>query len=122
MGNNQSEQKVEWQTATEVKLCTFNQCLNGHTWAAQIQVVPCPGCKASVLVGRMVQCPQCNEPTAQLTLRTDHLSNGGIVAHCLGHKNEAEVMRVVMERHHWQEAESGAAENAVIEHGKRIGN
>lgn len=92
--------KTGFPEVVKIEPCTNNQCANGHRWPAQMLVQPCPGCGASVLLVRMINCPVCNEPTEKFFLRTDHTGQGfGIAALCRGQKGPAESNLIEMTRH-----------------------
>jgi hypothetical protein len=120
MPDDIKEASLEWPQTRRIQPCTYNACLNGHQWQATLALGECPGCKAPVLVGLMENCPICNEPTAQLVLRADHvMKGGGISAQCLGQMNFAEVLQVTMKREHYCQAEANSQDPA-IEHAIRM--
>jgi len=87
--------------------CTFAKCLAGHMWKPTFTLVDCPECKGPCLMGKMENCPYCNEPMGMISLRHDHIPKGGGVARrCLGEKAYGEMMDVVLERNHWRLEES----------------
>jgi len=96
--------KVQFPEVVKIEPCTSNECLNGHKWPAQLAIQPCPGCGASILLVRMINCPVCNEPTRVFRMRTDHTNQGfGIAALCRGQKGPAESSLIEMERHATEE-------------------
>lgn len=95
------------------KPCSFQQCSNGHLWPPVLAVTKCPGCGASQLVLKMVNCPYCNEPAQALRLRLDHLPKGGAITPiCKGSGSLAEVIAIDIVHDH---AASAAAEAPAYE-------
>lgn len=85
----------EFREAPKVDLCSNMSCANGHIWTTQVQLAGCPGCQSPILAIKMVNCPQCNEPSASMVLRADHLSRGAAITPiCRGSASLAEVHKI----------------------------
>lgn len=81
--------------------CTLLTCPNGHKWVPTLESTYCPGCRASILVLKMVNCPQCNEPSGTLRVRMDHLPKGGsITPLCRGSATMAETIGIEVKLNH----------------------
>src|SRR5579859_3487343 len=84
-----------------VSRCSSLTCSNSHTWALEAQTALCPGCKSPILAIKMVNCPQCNEPSTSLTLRSDHLSRGSAITPiCQGSASLAEINKIELKLNH----------------------
>lgn len=91
----------EFRETPKVELCSNLSCSNGHTWPIEVQVTQCPGCKSPILAIKMVNCPQCNEPSDKMSLRADHLSRGqAITAICHGSASLADTHKLVVKLDH----------------------
>lgn len=98
-------QKLNFPEVVRIEPCSYNVCVNGHKWPPQLAIGQCPGCGGSFLAVRMINCPQCNEPTVSMQLRTDHTCPGmGIAATCRGQKGLSETMFIRLDRGHAAEA------------------
>lgn len=85
----------------KVSLCTVMACAAGHEWSPTLQLAQCPGCQSPILAIKMVNCPQCNEPSTTLALRADHLSRGSPITNiCRGSESLAEVHKIQLNLNH----------------------
>ena len=106
---------VNYNEVPTVKLCSSNQCKNGHEWQPVIQLARCPGCGSPLLAVKMLNCPICNEPTESFKLRSDHLPQGGaIMPMCRGSQSLAEVQVIEMKRHAAEYEEQNHKEREMI--------
>lgn len=97
------------------QVCSMNVCEAGHSWPPELAVTKCPGCAAQIIVAKMVNCPICNEPTAKLVYRMDHLPHGGtVMPMCKGSASLAEVTEVTLERRHAAEEQAQYKDREVI--------
>ena len=102
---------VEFETPKGVKPCSWSECRNGHQWRPSFALVDCGGCGSPTLMGKMENCPFCNEPTLRVSLRHDHIPTGaGVAQRCKGQKPMGEGLDIILERVHWRETE-GVKEN-----------
>lgn len=86
--------------------CSYNTCLSGHIWPAVLAVTRCPGCTGGVVAVQKVNCPFCNEPIVQTTLRSDFVPRGGgVVARCAGLVGPGESLDIEIKRNEWQQVE-----------------
>ena len=95
-------------TAQPLKLCSWNQCTQGHQWTPVMALAKCGGCGAQALMVKMQNCPFCNEPATKMSLRSDYLASAaGVPQRCKGQAPIGESMDVEFVRHGWQEIEQG---------------
>lgn len=86
--------------------CSWNRCTGGHKWPVTLLVAKCPGCGGAVLAVKKENCPYCNEPTKEMSLRSDYLPRGtGVAPRCKGVPVPGDSLDITLERTHWQEAE-----------------
>jgi hypothetical protein len=101
---------IEWPKAKLSKLCSWAECPAGHTWKPTLALVDCPSCQGPSLMGKMENCPVCNEPTKRISLRHDYVPGGaGVAKRCEGQKPSGESVDIVLERSHWVEVEGKLA-------------
>lgn len=81
--------------------CSFNECINGHRFPPLIQIGKCPGCGSPIIAVKMVNCPICNEPVGRLSVRQEHVPQGGqILPLCAGSPTLNDVMQLDIHRNH----------------------
>jgi len=91
----------EFKESPKAILCSSLTCPSGHIWPIEAQITHCPGCKSPILAIKMVNCPQCNEPSASLLVRSDHLSRGqAITAICQGAATLADIHKIEIKLNH----------------------
>lgn len=91
----------------QIKPCSYIIGTCGHQWAPKVALVNCAGCNSFVLAAKMENCPFCNEPAKELSLRSDHIPRGGgVTKRCFGEMPYGETMDIVLERHHWSDAQA----------------
>jgi len=87
--------------------CSYNECLAGHKWPAQLALANCPGCTGGILAIQKTNCPFCNEPITRSVLRSDFIPRGGgVTARCQGVTGIGESLDIDMCRTSWREAET----------------
>lgn len=97
--------KVNFPQFVKIEPCSYNECKNGHKFPPQLAIGQCPGCQGPILAVNMVNCPICNEPVDNITLRTDHTKQGmGIPAVCRQQRGLSEVVIIKLKRNHADEA------------------
>lgn len=95
--------------------CSENMCERGHSWQPKLQIVQCRGCGSPILAVKMEQCPLCNEPVKHFRLRSDHLSSGvQIMPMCRGASTHAEVVEIMLDRHHATETENSCPKPSQV--------
>jgi hypothetical protein len=86
--------------------CSWNECLNGHRWKPTVAIATCPGCGSPALMVKMENCPTCNEPVENFSLRSDHVPMGaGIAPRCKKVLPYGETMDIGLKRGHFEEVE-----------------
>ena len=111
---NNSPQLASFPDTDNIQLCSYNECPNGHRWPPVMQTASCPGCKAPIVLVKMVQCPSCNEPPSKWGFRSDHLPHGGVVTPmCKGSDSLAEVTYIEVERGHSKKTEADYKEREL---------
>lgn len=68
-----SDNPTKTPTKPRHNQCSYQQCPNGHTWAAQLALPHCQKCQNPLIALRMTNCPVCNEVVSKTFLRIDHL-------------------------------------------------
>lgn len=102
-------------TVPETHSCSFMTCCAGHKWEPTLQLVPCPGCKSPMLAIKTTNCPYCNEPGTELTLRADHLPvKSKITPICKGSATLAESFPLHIQLRFAQLEEANHKEREVI--------
>lgn len=91
-----------------LRLCTANVCTNGHEWVPNVALARCGyatqqgwnGCGAPVLMVKVENCPQCNEPVKELRFRSDETPpTPFVIPLCIpGSTTNANVTEVVLPR------------------------
>lgn len=108
-------QTVDFGTPPHREPCSWNECSKGHKFSPIVQVAGCPGCGGPLVIVKMVNCPLCNEPVSKLTLRTEHIPQGGqIQPMCAGGASLNEVDQIVLNRRHAAEEEANHTVRPMI--------
>lgn len=105
--------------------CSFGKCVAGHVWLINLKIDKCSGCGGFALIRQVSNCPTCNEPADEITLRVDHL--GGPVpfedfkatARCKGQIPMGFSGDIVISREKGEDEKSWEADHAEAAEGEK---
>ncbi len=86
--------------------CSWNKCSRGHKFPPALVIANCPACGTQYVAVQKVQCPYCNEPVVETSLRSDFLPRGGgLFPRCKGAQTPFETLDIQLQRTGWEEAQ-----------------